>query len=269
LSCNGASTPPQPISTAPVPVDALAGNVVATSATASLWGAYADPLTLRYSSLRDASFKGTATNLCRFGDQVADMLWQQVYLTSDPGSTGSPLYTVMISTNDADFCAPSSKPGCLTNYTATLGASVAWLTLTHTDKIFDQSPAVTKVGSWESYDAPMAGVSTQVSGVGDTLQFPVTQNIAGRHLYLDWHVRINDGGSADLFIDGVQVDTLYTSGNTGANTLTNKFNTDQVFLRPPSIHSRSNPSALTRASVSLTCPRRRRTMEYEVRATPP
>ena len=229
-ACSGSSTPTPALAATPVPVNALAGSVINFGDSITC-GDYASPLTDGYASLLDPNFKGTATNFCREGDQVADMLWAQVYPNADPTTTGSPTYTVMIGTNDAQYSPPSTNPGYLSNYTQTLSASLAWLALPHTDKIFGQSSAVTKTGSWTPLDAPMAGVAVTTSAVGDTLQFPVTQTIAGRHLYLGWHVRINDGGSANLFIDGQQVDTLYTSGNTGAGTETNKFNTDQVFVR--------------------------------------
>ena len=231
--CSGSHTAATTNPTLPtpiVPVNALAGSVVNFGDSITC-GDYASPLTDGYASLLDPSFKGAATNFCREGDQVADMLWAQVYPNADPQTFGSPTYTVMIGTNDAQYSPPSTNPGYLNNYTQTLYASIAWLAIPQTDKIFGQSSTVAKTGSWTPYDLPMTGVAITTSAAGDTLQFPVTQTIAGHHLYLGWHVRINDGGSADLFIDGTQVDTLYTSGNTGASTETNKFLTEQVFLR--------------------------------------
>ena len=209
--------------------NSLLGNVVNFGDSITC-GAYAGPPESSYTVLLDAHFQGTNSDLCHFGDQAADMAWNYVYPNAAPTTTESPTVTAMVGTNDAHFCS-TLFPGCLQNYTLSLYGSIAWLALPRTDKLFAQSASVSRTGSWSAFDLPIAGLGLASTGVGDTLSFTVTQAVARRRLYLAWHGSANDSGSAALFLDGTQIDTLVTNGGTEHTIATNNGGVNSVLAQ--------------------------------------
>ena len=85
-----------------------------------------------YASLLDVAIGKPAANLCRGGDQAADMTRWWVYPNTTPALGSHQLYTVMIGTNDVYFCGNTS--GCMDNWYQPLEASLTWLALPAEDK---------------------------------------------------------------------------------------------------------------------------------------
>jgi lysophospholipase L1-like esterase len=178
-----------------------------------------------YAPLLNAYLGETWINLCRPGDQAADMARDWLYLNAVPAAGASQLYTVMIGTNDADFCGGTQ--GCLSNWALSLRASLAWLGLPAADKVLGKDAAL---GTDWVEDLGFGAATTKPN---DTITFTVNQAVANRSLFVAY--RVFDAGtltpgSATLSVDGTVVDTLNTQVNTGHPILTAHNVSDTVFL---------------------------------------
>jgi lysophospholipase L1-like esterase len=159
-----------------------------------------------YATLLDTALGVAAKDLCRGGDQAADMARLWVYPNTMPQLNQGQLYTVLIGTNDVHFCGPS--PGCIANWSGALTASLAWLAVPRTDKVL--ASEMTASSGWaEDMDF---GMSTSVAG--ETLSFDVQQAVAGRSLNVAYRVfdpTLQAGGVAMVSVDGEPVATLNAS----------------------------------------------------------
>ncbi len=159
-----------------------------------------------YATLLDTALGVAAKDLCRGGDQAADMARLWVYPNTMPQLDQGQLYTVLIGTNDVHFCGPS--PGCVANWSAALMSSLAWLGVPQTDKVLATSMAAS--GDW----APDMEFGMSTSGADQTLSFDVQQAVAGRSLYVAYRVfdpSQQAGGVATVGVDGEPVATLNAS----------------------------------------------------------
>jgi lysophospholipase L1-like esterase len=178
-----------------------------------------------YAGLFDSSLTGTtAQNLCRGGDQAADMVRAWVMPNAAPTLAQKQLYTVMVGTNDIQLCG--GQTGCLENYMNAMTASLAWLALPASDKVLGSS--LLPSSAWAS-DLNV-GVATNTAGA--SLSFPVTQAVDGRTLYIAYRVfdagKVN-GGTATVKVDGNAVATLSTIANAGRSIATINGSTDTIW----------------------------------------
>ena len=181
---------------------------------------------LGYAGRFDASLGVPAQNLCRAGDQAADMVHDWVQPNARPALRASQLYTVMVGTNDAQDCGASAP--CIANWRNSLTAALTWLALPATDKILGSSLQDLST-AWQP-DLQF-GVATNVANA--SLSFPVTQTVAGRTLYIAyriWDANTVTGGHAIVKLDGVSVATLHSIVNTGHSIHTHNGLTDTIVV---------------------------------------
>lgn len=178
-----------------------------------------------YAGLFDKWLGVPSENWCRQGDTAADLSRQWVPLHSTPNATGHQLYTLMIGTNDAyRYGIP---PNALSSYSQEVGAAVAWLGMPNTDKVLG-SAATQQTGTW----SPDTGFGIMSSDAGASLSFTVNQSVAGRNLYLVYHVwnlPYGQAGKAEIAVDGVVQATVDESQNSGA-LLPTENGTQDTFL---------------------------------------
>jgi lysophospholipase L1-like esterase len=189
-----------------------------------------------YATVLDTGLNATTNAICRQGDMAADMARLWVYPSTSPALAKNALYTVLIGTNDAHFCGPSS--GCISNWSLSLKASLAWLALPSTDKVL--GTAMTKSsGTWAADTgvvSPTGAVSTaavSTTNHGAKLSFSVTQTVASRSLYLAYRVfdpSAANGGAAQVSVDGGTATALNASTAGGQPIATQNSTTDTIFL---------------------------------------
>jgi len=169
-----------------------------------------------YASKLDAAIGKPSVNWCRPADQAADMARLWVYPHSLPTAVDHQLYTVLIGTNDANNCGPSSA--CIANWWQSLESSLAWLAIPSSDKILAVD-CPTKFGAW----APELGSGLATTMNGASLNFNVSQTIANRNLYVAYRVfdsAAANPGTAILSVDGRPVATLTSAVSTGQSLST-------------------------------------------------
>jgi lysophospholipase L1-like esterase len=174
-----------------------------------------------YATLLDASLNAAAKNLCRGGDQAADMARLWVYPNAEPELDQGQLYTVLVGTNDAHFCGASA--GCVANWSEALMASLSWLAVPQQDKVLAQNMVAS--GDW----VPDMQYGRATDGAGETLNFTVQQGVAGRSLYVAYRVfdpAEQPGGTATVSVDGAPVAVL----NASADVATQNGTLDTVFV---------------------------------------
>jgi len=183
-----------------------------------------------YAGLLSGQLGVTATNLCRSGDQAADMARMWVYPNTTPTMGKNQVYTAMIGTNDANACG--SSDGCLENWQRSAGAAIAWLTLPAKDKVLGSAITSTS-GSWSAdSDFPM-GLATNTANA--TATFTVNAPSTGKILYLAYRAfDSNLSGisttTATVTIDGTAVGTLSSLVDTGHEIATQWALHDSIFL---------------------------------------
>jgi lysophospholipase L1-like esterase len=181
---------------------------------------------LGYAGRFDTALGVPAQDLCRAGDQAADTVRTWVLPNASPALGARQLYTLMVGTNDAQFCGASDA--CIANWRSSITATLTWLALPSGDKILGFS-LLDSASPW-SADLDF-GIAT--SAPAASLTFPVTQAVAGRTLYIAYRVfdsGIVTGGSATVQVDGVSVAVLRTIVDTGHAIHTKNGLTDTVFV---------------------------------------
>ncbi len=180
-----------------------------------------------YAGLMDATVAGPNTNFCHWGDEAADTALL-VYANANPTVTGTQAYTAMTGTNDVWVCG--TYPGCVATYTEALTASLAWLAIPASDKVFAQATTV-RTGSWANDDTVRSGLGLASSVAGSSVSFAVKQVVSGRNLYLAWQATVGSMASATVSVDGTVVDTVGANGSGAAPAKTENGGTITVFLK--------------------------------------
>lgn len=180
-----------------------------------------------YAGLFDTVVGVPAENWCRQGDTAADLSRQWVPLHSSPTATDYQLYTVMIGSNDGyRYGIPDTA---LNAYTAEAGAALAWLAMPSKDKVL-ASAAMQAAGNWSSDVGP----GMMSADTGAALRFNVTQAVAGRQLYVVYHVWAEPStiaGKAAIAVDGAVVATVDESYDAWAYVPTENGTRDTFLLK--------------------------------------
>ena len=151
-----------------------------------------------YAGLLDKFLNLPINDVCRQGDEAADMSRLWVPFNSTPTLGGNQLYTAMIGANDA--YVNGVPPAWLTAYGAEVGAAFGWLAIPNADKVLANT-ITQRTGTWTAD----VGFGLQSSAQGSSLTFSVTQAVTGENLYLVYHVWAPgsvQGGTASIAIDG-------------------------------------------------------------------
>jgi hypothetical protein len=129
-----------------------------------------------------------------------------VYTTNVP-STGSPLYTYMIGTNDISFYG--SNVDEQTNYQSFIMASAAYLAIPNSNKVFGQSVSgVTYTGTWTNSTYYGGAISKYSTTNGDTATFTTTGTVA----YIAYTILNGNGGQFSVTVDGTSEGTYDNYG---------------------------------------------------------
>ena len=178
-----------------------------------------------YAGLFDTFLSVPALNSCRQGDTAADLSRLWVPFHSTPTANGNQLYTLMIGANDAyRYGIPASS---LQTYSQEVGAALAWLAIPNTDKVLANT-ITQQTGIWTP-DVNFGLLSTDPTA---SLTFPINQAVAGRNLYLVYHVwalPYGQAGKANIAIDGTTQATVDESQNSLVNIPTEN-GTQDTFL---------------------------------------
>ena len=178
-----------------------------------------------YAGLFDTYLGVPALNSCRQGDTAADLSRLWAPFKASPAANSHQLYTLMIGTNDAyRYGIPQSS---LQTYTQEVGAALAWLAMPDTDKILANT-ITQQTGTW----TPDVGFGLMSTSAAASLTFSVNQAVAGRNLYLVYHVwalPYGQAGQATIAVDGVTQATVQESQNSLVNIPTEN-GTGDTFL---------------------------------------
>lgn len=166
-----------------------------------------------YAGLFDTYLGVPSQNFCRGGDTAADLARLSTLFSTSSTSAGNQLYTVMIGTNDAYlYGIPQNS---LQAYTAEVGAALSWLAIPNPDKVLANT-MTQQTGRW----SPDVDFGMMSSDAGAALTFSVNQNVAGRNLYVVYHVwalPYGQAGKATVSVDGVVQATVEESQNSLVN----------------------------------------------------
>ena len=180
-----------------------------------------------YAALMDATVAGPNTNFCHWGDEAADTALL-VYANANPTVSSTQAYTAMTGTNDVWVCG--TYPGCTATYTEALSASLAWLSMPASDKVFAQAMAG-RTGNWSNDDTVRPGLGLASSVAGSSVTFSVKQAVAGRNLYLAWQATVGNLATATVAVDGTVVDTVGGYSDGAAAAQTSNSGTTTAFLK--------------------------------------
>lgn len=211
----------------PVPVTPAAITAYAHFGDSVTCGGGASAPANGYAALMDATVAGPNTNFCHWGDEAADTALL-VYANSNPTVSSTQAYTAMTGTNDVWVCG--TYPGCVATYTEALSATLAWLAMPASDKVFAQA-ATARTGSWANDDTVRPGLGLRSSVAGSSVTFSVRQAVAGRNLYLAWQATVGSLASATVAVDGTVVDTVGGNGHGAEPAPTPNGGTTTVFLK--------------------------------------
>ncbi|WP_263419067.1 SGNH/GDSL hydrolase family protein [Terriglobus albidus] len=170
----------------------------------------------------------TPHNLCRPGDLAADMARLWVYPNTNSVMGKNQVYTVMIGTNDANYCGDSN--GCIDNWERSAGAAIAWLALPDKDKVLGSAITNTS-GSWSrDSDLPIGSSTTDANAA---VTFTIDAASAGKILYLAYRVfdpGLRDTTQATVSIDGTVAGQLNSAVDTGHLIATWWSTQESIFL---------------------------------------
>ncbi len=180
-----------------------------------------------YAGLFDRFVGARAENYCRQGDEAADLSRVWVPFYSSPALGANQLYTVMIGTNNAYRYGVG--PLNLGSYNHEVGAALAWLGMPATDKVLANTISE-RTGTWTSD----TGFGLTSSDAAASLTFNVNQAVAGRNLYVVYHVyfvALGQAGTASISVDGIAQATVDESEGSGFGPPTQNGTSDSYFLQ--------------------------------------
>lgn len=183
------------------------------------------------------------TNYAIPGDQACDVSTRQIFSHADsPSLARRGLYTLLISTNDANFRGPGPYENV---FNRCHQAAISWLALPVEDKILATSSLVTTTGpvhletrnNWNAMTTDARGAS---------ISFPI-QLATARPLYI-WY-RIMDGypGTFAYAIDGKQMGSAI-SITIPAILTSNGSQNSMAMIRIPSVSSGTHTVTFTQTS---------------------
>jgi hypothetical protein len=237
-------------------------NVAPTSASqpvssaSSSYHAYGDSITygatlsstsLAFPSLIAADRKLTLANYAIEGDQACDVPTQQIFPNNDdPTATASPLYTLLIGTNDLD---DRGADGYFPVFNLCQQASIAWLALpvdlkvlaTATGVVTSGPGAINPAHNWNSW---------ATSTLNASITLPITLAAAGP-IYAWMRIADNDPGSFTYAIDHNVLGTMNTAPEPYISTVNGT--TESIgFLRLPEIAAGAHTVTFTQTTATGT-----------------
>ena len=174
-----------------------------------------DPGVNDYVSLLGTDLHLTVKNHALSGDQAADMSLK-VHINAAPVDSGNPLFTTMIGIGDSvHYLADPDKQQTFQN---TLAASLAWLAIPRSQKIFAQDPQVYYSGSWIPDNTVVSGLGLASYTYGDVARLSLTTT--GAPIYIAYKILDGNAGTVSVNIDGVDTGTLCSCGANGSSIST-------------------------------------------------
>lgn len=175
-----------------------------------------------YTQLLQQDIGGTYNNYAASGAQAADVARLQVFPNANPSYTHTPISTLMIGTNDVTQYGATASQQIL--YTNALGASIAWLAVPSSSKVFGQ--ACTKTTGFATNDNTfLAGLGIQSTTQNDVLTCTITTTAASAPIYVWYRTFDSKAGTFTVAVDAGATTTLYGSGGGTAASNTATINT--------------------------------------------
>jgi hypothetical protein len=159
-----------------------------------------------YASLLNyAAMSNSGTNKGRSGSFACDVVWLDLFPTSNPGPDFQPFFTEMIGTNDAN----NRGVGTYENiYKGCHQAGLSWLAIPTTSKTLAQQ--CTAAGGFANDSTLGTGVASVASTNGATLTCSLTTT-ASNPIYIWYKVQDSNGGTFTYNIDGSGAVALTTA----------------------------------------------------------
>lgn len=159
-----------------------------TSGTGSTGNGY-------YAYLLNTDFQTVLTNRGVSGSYACDVAYSQVFANDNPPDSHSPIYTVMVGTNEANVKGTGSYEAV---YMDCLKASASWLSTSPSYKTFGQ--ACTATGTWTNDAVFLSGLAVKSNTNGDSLSCVIT---ATNGVIYVWYKRTDSNGGVFTYaIDG-------------------------------------------------------------------
>jgi hypothetical protein len=251
--CSGILATPVPMSVASAFAPGTAYRAFGDSITAGV--TLGNPA-LAYPALIAKDYQFDLSNYAIGGSQACDVPTTQIFANSDNIFVGAtPLYTILIGTNDED----TRYPDYYSVFTFCHQAAIAWLAIPPDLKVLATSDGVVTTGpgvletanNWNAWET-----STQNSSIAFPIDLPAPGPIYIWPRILDY-----DLGSFTYALDGTVLGTFNTSPNTIIRT-SNGVSSTLAFIRLPNVTAGHHVVKFTQISVSGT-------MRIVAIATPP
>lgn len=173
---------------------------------------YADLSTL-YPYLINQDLRGSLTYKTTPYGFTCDVVDQNIFTSTNPSLTNSPMLTWLAETADPTYGAPASNAVNVPHQTIANScrlAGLTWLTIPADYKVLGQDAAFVKTGIWTNSALYGGAYGVTSNTNGDTAVGTITSN--GGAIYLWYGLKENDGGTFTYSIDGSTPVTLPTNG---------------------------------------------------------
>jgi hypothetical protein len=217
-----------------------------------------NPSTLGFCNLLGLNyFGGPFANYAFGGDASADTV-HKVYAEANQAYPGSPTFIYESGANETGTAcfAGGSYSNCLLNYYATVRASVAWLAVPASLKIYGQNTAIcTTTGTWVADNTLTAGVALAATAPGSSITCATLNN--SPVLYVAWRAFTGSNTTASLSINsGADTDTLNAFGFGGTSVTTGQVPpaTDTVFANRYVVNGGASTFTITANTASAAQP---------------
>jgi hypothetical protein len=230
-------------------------GLLGTGATGAPYHGYGDSITagqtlsspsLAYPALIAQARGFTLADYAISGDQACDIPTSQIFPNSDnPPASGSPLYSLMVGTNDQDDRGADYLPV----FNLCHQATIAWLALPADLKVLATSSNVTTSGpgAIETTDNWNDWVTGTLNA---SITFPISLTAPGP-IYLWPRIVENDAGTFSYAVDGTVLGTFATYPGISIRTV-NGTSDSMGFIRIPGMAAGKHTVTLTQTSTSGT-----------------
>jgi lysophospholipase L1-like esterase len=220
---------------------AMIANYHAYGDSITYGSALADPATQNYPALLAAAASLPHTDYGVPGDESCDVP-NRIFAAGDsPTLQSQTLYTLLISTNDADFKGAGAYE---TVFNLCQQAAIAWLALPAELKTLATSGTVTTSGPTHS-DTMFASLATDAANA--TIVFPLSLAVT-RPVYLWYTVTDGSAGTFTASLDGAVRGSIASSTSPAIATV-NGSARSLALLRIPSVPAGTHTLALTQTSI--------------------
>jgi hypothetical protein len=174
---------------------------------------YGTPPSTGYASLVAQDSDTTLTDDGIVGEEACDMDHDEIFNNENPGATSSPLYTLMIGTNEAHGQGTGAYEAV---FNLCQQAAITWLTIPSEYKVFGQNSSTVLTGTWSNDNTFQTGIGIESTTNGSAASFPLTTY--GAPIYVWYRIIDGNGGVFTYQVDGGAATTVIASTSPPINT---------------------------------------------------